>query len=132
MTAPSLSKQDVIAFFEDYAARFDKRNWADFVSLYHEPCLTVRGDGTVKFFRSRAHVRQFFEGVANTWRGEGYHRFAVSNFDVMPVGKRSLLATLDWDMLRDDGSVIRKWRQSYQLIQVQEEWLVLTSTFHRA
>jgi hypothetical protein len=132
MTAPSLSKQEVVAFFERYGAEFDQRNWAEFVALYHEPSLTVRGDGTVKYFQSRAEAKQFFENVANAWCGEGYHRFAMGNFDVAPIGRRSVLATLDWDLLREDGSLIRRWRQSYQLIQVQQNWLVLASTFHAA
>jgi hypothetical protein len=41
-----------------------------------------------------------------------------------------LLVTLDWHMLRGDGSLIRRWRQSYQVILVAQEWQVLTSTFH--
>ena len=116
--------EEVMAFFERYRTGFDDAHWGSFTSLLHEPFVTVRGDGSVKFLESRAEARQFFETVANTWRGEGYDRFATSNFEAMPMGRLSRLVTFDWEMLRADGSLLRKWRQSYQLILVQHEWKV--------
>jgi hypothetical protein len=111
---------------------FDKTNWMTFTSLFHEPFVTVRGDGGVKLFQSRGETRKFFETVADAWRREGYHRFTTTNFEVMPMGRLSRLVTFDWEMLRADGSLLRKWRQSYQLILIQSEWKVLSSTFHVA
>jgi ketosteroid isomerase-like protein len=126
----TVSESDVVAFFERYGAEFDRRNWSEYTSFFHEPCLSVRGDGSVKYFQTRAEVRQFFEAVADTWRGEGYIRFAFSDLEVTPIGSRSLLATLNWQMLRQDGTAVRTWRQSYQLIRVEPKWQVLISTYH--
>lgn len=122
--------EDVMAFFRRYRTAFDEAHWVAFTSLLHEPFVTVRGDGSVKFFASRAEAQRFFETVANTWHREGYDRFTTSNFEVTPMGNLSRLVTFDWEMLRADGSLLRKWRQSYQLILVQHEWKVLGSTFH--
>src|SRR5262245_17631214 len=124
--------EEAIAFFERYRMEFDKANWMTFTSLFLEPFVTVRGDGSVKLFQSRGETRKFFETVADAWRGEGYHRFTTTNFEVMPMGRLSRLVTFDWEMLRADGSLLRKWRQSYQLILIQSEWKVLSSTFHVA
>lgn len=74
MSATSLSEQQVAAFFERYSTAFDQRNWSVFVSLLHEPVLTVRSDGSVKCLPSRGEAQDFFERVANEWRDEGYHR----------------------------------------------------------
>ena len=130
MHTSSLSAGEVTAFFARYGTEFDSCNWPAFVALYHEPALSVRGDGSVTCLMSRADARTFFENVVAAWHLEGYQRFEARDLDVMPLGSRSLLATLDWHMLRGDGSLIRKWRQSYQLILVQQEWQVLASTFH--
>jgi ketosteroid isomerase-like protein len=124
------TEQDVASFFDGYAAAFDQRDWPAFVALLHEPVLTVRADGSVKCLQSRAEARHFFETVADSWKNEGYRRFVASNFELTPIGRTSLLATLDWTMIRGDGTVLRTWRQSYQLLQVQGNWQVLTFTYH--
>jgi DNA-binding response OmpR family regulator len=98
--------------------------------MYHEPCLSVRADGSVRCLQTRDEARRFFEGVSTAWRREEYERFETSDLEVVPIGQRCLLVTLDWHMLRGDGSLIRRWRQSYQLIMVAQDWQVLTSTFH--
>jgi hypothetical protein len=65
-----------------------------------------------------------------TWREEGYRRFAMDNFEVLPIGRKGILVTFDWSMLGEDNAEIRRWRQSYQLIRVQGRIRVLTSMFH--
>jgi hypothetical protein len=37
-------------FFERYKHLFDQQNWPAFAALFHEPALSVRGDGTVMAF----------------------------------------------------------------------------------
>jgi len=130
VSVASLSEEQVAGFFERYATAFDRRDWPVFVSLLHEPVLTVRSDGSVRCLRSHGEARAFFEGVADAWRHEGYHRFVASDYEIVSMGKRSLLVTLDWKMLREDGTVVRAWRQSYQLLEVENEWKVLAFTYH--
>lgn len=122
--------EEAVAFFEQYKNDFDNANWVSFASLLHEPFVSVRGDGSVKFCASRGEAQSFFENVADTWRRESYDRFRTSKLEVMIMGKFSRLVTFDWEMLRADGSVLRKWRQSYQLIATENAWKVLGSTFH--
>lgn len=121
---------DATAFFRRYGAAFDRGDWPVFVSMYHEPCLSVRADASVRYLQTRDEARRFFEGVSTAWRREEYERFETSDLEVVSIGQRCLLVTLDWHMLRGDGSLIRRWRQSYQLIMVAHDWQVLTSTFH--
>lgn len=130
MSAASPSEEQVAAFFERYATAFDRRDWPVFVSLLHEPLLTVRSDGSVRCLRSHGEARHFFEEVASGWRDEGYHRFVASNLEVLPLGNRSLLVTLNWEMLRENGTPVKVWRQSYQLLKVENEWKVLAFTYH--
>jgi hypothetical protein len=122
--------QDMKGFFERYGRDFDNRDWMAFTALLHEPFFTVRGDGSVHFLPSRDAARTFFENVSNVWRQEGYERCVTNNYEMMVLGRYSQLATFDWELLRKDETVIRKWRQSYQLIFIQQEWKVLGSTFH--
>ena len=122
--------QDAMTFFEGYSRDFDNCDWPAFTSLLYEPFVTVRGDGSVHLLQSRADARRFFENVSSGWRQEGYERCVTSKFEVMMLGRWSRLVTFDWDLLRKDRTVLRRWRQSYQLISIQQEWKVLGSTFH--
>ncbi|MDR0779428.1 MAG: hypothetical protein LBF16_01885 [Pseudomonadales bacterium] len=120
------------AFFDRYAQDFDCADWFAFSSHYHEPAFSVRADGSVAVLSNRSAVADFFKYVWSTWRAEGYSRFGISDLSAVPVGEQSALITFTWHLLRDDGSQIRQWNQSYQLLQVSGVWKVLSSTFHKA
>ena len=100
--------------------------------LYHAPCVTMRGDGSIHSFQSPEELTRFFQGVADSYRKDGYRTGRFSNLDVVPIGAKSALVTVDWELLRGDESVIRKWRQSYNLVRVGSGWQILVSTFHVA
>ena len=119
-------------FFERYKQLFDQQDWPAFAALFHEPALSVRGDGTVMAIPTHAEGARLYAQVAQTWRAEGYARFDIQNVEVTQMGQDSRLVTFDWLMLREDGSHIRRWRQSYQLIRQAQDWRVLSSTFHKA
>jgi hypothetical protein len=125
-----LSLDQARDFFDRYRREFDSSNLEAFASLFHAPFMTVRGDGSVHHLQSHEEAQQFFKTVAAVWRDEGHGRFSTANFEVMPLGKFSSLVTFDWEMLRQDGSLVKEWRQSYQLIAVRQDWTVLVSTFH--
>lgn len=122
--------EEAVCFFKHYCNEFDSANWLGFASLFHEPCLTVRADGAVKHLDSRKEAAPFFQKVSEVWRGEGYDRFATSNFDVFSMGSNGMLVTFDWEMLDKDSRLVKKWRQSYQLVRIGGKLQVLTSMFH--
>jgi hypothetical protein len=48
--------------------------------------------------------------VADLYHGEGMQRGVYSNLQIQMLGEKCALATMDWQLLRSDGSVIREWR----------------------
>lgn len=107
MNDSTLTKDEAIAFFERYGSEFDNGKWANFASLFHEPCLTVRADGSVKRLQSRSDTAVFFENVAASWRSDGYHRFVMKNVDVMSMRRCCALVTFDWEMLNEKGETLK-------------------------
>jgi hypothetical protein len=57
-------------------------------------------------------------------------REAFSDLEVVPIGAKSVLATVTWEQWRKDSSVLRKWRQSYNLVRTDGPWQILAATFH--
>lgn len=123
---------EVRAFLELYGREFDSADGTRIASLYHAPCVTMRGDGSIHSFQSHEELTRFFQGVADSYRKDGYRTSRFSNLEAVPIGARSALVTVDWELLRADESVIRKWRQSYNLVRVGSGWQILVSTFHLA
>ena len=122
-------EREVRAFLESYREAFDSIDGARIAALYHSPCITLRGDGSIHSLTAR-ELTSFFQGVADTYHREGYRSSRFRIVELVPIGGRSALATADWELLRGDGSVIRGWRQSYNLVRVQAGWQILVSTFH--
>lgn len=123
-------QEEVSNFFSRYARLFDEGKWAEFASLFHAPALSVRGDGSVNMLSSNENAEIFFQSVAEAWRRDGYDHFTISGMKALCLGSHSRLATFTWHMHARDGTQIRQWRQSYQLVSVREKWCVLSSTFH--
>src|SRR5512138_1253986 len=116
--------QEAGKFFDRYARDFDQGEWQAFASHYSQPAFSVRADGSVAVLVNRSAVAQFFSGVWSTWREEGYSCFSITDMSVIPIGGQSALVTLTWHLLREDGSQIRQWNQSYQLLNVEGAWKV--------
>ncbi len=122
---------EMIAFFKNYQYEFDQKNWTNFAALFHEPAMSVRADGSVMLIASHSDGARLYESVSQGWRVEGYARFEMQNFEVWALGKDSRLVSFDWLMLSAQDELIRRWRQSYQLVRDEEDWQVFTSTFHK-
>lgn len=118
-------------YFRAYADAYLKGGGsALFADLYHSPSINVRGDGSVHCLRTPAETRQFFQAVADANYRDGCRNWRFRNVEVQQLGARSALVTVDWEMLREDGSVIRAWRHSYHLIRVDGGWRILASAVH--
>lgn len=121
---------EVRAFFDKYNEAFASIDGQRIAALYHIPTVTMRGDGSIHCLQSREELARFFQGVADMYQKDGYSTGLFSDLQVSPIGGRSALATMDWELLRRDGSLIRKWRQSYNLAKTALGWQILVSTFH--
>jgi hypothetical protein len=126
----------------EIAAFFDRYNeaWAikddgtidgnRIASLYSAPTMTMRGDGSIHCLQPREELAPFFQGVADTYQRAGVGSSTLHDFEVVPIDERSALATMTWKQLRADGSLLKQWRQSYNVVRHEEGWQILVSTFH--
>jgi hypothetical protein len=124
--------EEIRTFVESYMDAFDAANGPEIVALYHIPYVTVRGDGSLHCFQDKEVAQGFFQKVADTYLQDDCRRSRYFDLEVTPIGARSALATLEWEQLPEDGSSIRRWRQSYNLLRDRAAWKVLTSTFHQS
>ena len=125
-------KEEVHIFLTAYNETFETFDATRIARFYHIPCITVRGDGSIHSFQSNPEIEKFFHGVAEKYSSDGYRSGTFYDLEVIPIGGRSAFATLTWEQLREDKSILRKWRHSYNLVRVENNWKILASTFHLA
>jgi hypothetical protein len=125
-----LQTSEISEFLDSYTKLFDVRDGAAIATYYHAPSISMRADASVHLFQTRRELQEFFQGVADKYYAEGQRRSCFVDLEVKPIGSKSSLATLEWQMLREDGSTIRTWRQSYNLIRPDGRWQILASTIH--
>jgi hypothetical protein len=123
-------RAEVKGFLAQYVDAFLACDGARIAALYNVPCVTVRADGSIHAFVSREETQAFFQRLADTYAREGARGWAYDGLLVLTLGGRSVLASLEWEMRRDDGSAIRRWRQSYNLVAAEGGLRILASTFH--
>ena len=121
---------EALCFIREYTDVFNSRVGDRIAALYNVPCVTMRADGSIHCFQSRQEIERFFQQVADGYAKEGMHTGVFRNFSAVPMGARSVLVTVDWDMLGADGGAIRQWRQSYNLVRVDNVWRILAATIH--
>src|ERR1700744_1316633 len=119
---------EVAHFLDDYVRHWYAGDWIAVAALYHVPSITMRGDGSVYCFQSSKELQEFFQGVGASYDKEGnlgpgrFHSLTTE-----PIGTRSSFATLTWQMVHKDGSVLREWRQSYNLVRTEGRWQILAA-----
>ncbi len=128
--ANSSLNDEIRDFFKHYAEASEAIDGKRIAALYYMPTLTMRGDGSIHCLQSREELARFFQSVVDTYYRDGYRGGGFKNLQVIPIGGRSALATMDWEMRRADGSLIREWRQSYNVVRFAAGWQILVSTFH--
>ncbi len=42
------------------------------------------------------------------------------------------MATVTWELLRKDGSILSEWRESYSLVRMGDGWRIFASVDHAA
>ena len=122
----------VRAFLKEYVDAFIACDGARIARAYHAPCVTVRADASIHSFQSENEIQTFFQRLADTYYRDGCRGWKYENLEVSPLGGRSALATLEWEMQREDGGAIRRWKQSYNFVEVGAQLRILASTFHLA
>jgi hypothetical protein len=124
-------EQEVSTFLQSYGDAFNRVDVDAIARMYHLPCMTIRGDGSIREFHEADEVREFMGVVAQTYYDEGNRVCSFDSLVVVPIGGECALATLRRILRDEDSALLRDWRQSYNLIRTQDGWNFLLSTFHR-
>jgi hypothetical protein len=117
------------AFFEEYARTFHE-SVERFCELYEFPSETVRLDGSAQRFDTKGAAVKFFTVAKKRYEDEGCAQWGIRGLVAEDRGPGCARATIDWDMKDADGTPIRGWRQTYDVIGGPIRWRVQHSILH--
>jgi hypothetical protein len=107
---------DVAAFFSEYARRYMEGDAAAVAEdQYAAPFLAVR-DGSAILLPDRAAVVDHLTGLMAAYRRAGASAAEIAELVVSPQGDAATLVTIRWNVRRADGSVVRDFSTTYQLV----------------
>lgn len=120
------------SFFDEFVAAFRTFDGSEIACRYQAPYLALHANGTIDCFATHADIGNYFQDVVDGYYSNGCRSCRYGDLEVVALGTQSALATVTWDLLKEDGKVLTSWRESYTLTRVGESLRVIASVDHVA
>jgi hypothetical protein len=119
------------AFFEHYAERYMASDVDAVSAMYEAPMLALR-EGRAIHLADRRAVREHLAELMAAYARSGAARADIAALDIVPLGKSSVFATVQWHVLDAGGVVVKDLHTTYHLLRVHGDWRILSYTNHDA
>ncbi|WP_346927004.1 DUF4440 domain-containing protein [uncultured Arthrobacter sp.] len=119
---------DVAELFERYAERYMASDADAVADMCGAPFLAVR-KGVPIPLPDRPAVVAHLAGVMAAYRASGAVAADIEGVDILEQGDSAALATVHWRVRAADGSVVRDFRTSYQLVG-PDPWRIFAYVNH--
>ena len=97
--------------------------------FFHLPCFFIGPDGSVSLFRVTEDISAFHRPRLKSFQMGGVKKPETKDFEAVSLGTHSALVSVTWVQYREDDSIERTWRHSYNTIKTDSGWKILVSTF---
>lgn len=121
---------EALRFFDEFVAAFRALSGVEIAHRYLAPYLAWHGTGSMDCLLLHSDIEEYFQSVVDTYHRDGCRSCRYDDLDVTQMGKKCLLATVTWSLLRQDGSVITAWRESYNLARGPSRMQIVASVDH--
>lgn len=116
-------------FWEAYSERYMASDLDAVSALYESPFLAVR-EGQPIHLRDRGEVRAHLAALMEAYRDAGATEATIADLRVVQLDHASCLATVRWVARSEDGSVLREFTVSYQMLRRSHDWTILSYVYH--
>lgn len=115
-------------FFDRYAQRYMAGDAEVVADMCEIPFLAVRSGQAFHLVDREAVVGHFAANML-AYRTAGAAAADIVDIDAEPQGTAAILATVRWHVRGPDGTMIRDFRTSYQLVEANP-WRILSYVNH--
>jgi hypothetical protein len=122
--------QQVTVFFDAFVSAFQTFDGNLIAQRYTTPYLALNTDGSAQCFDKYPDIGRYFQGIVRGYYAQDCRSCRYKDLDVGLLGSQSVLTTVTWELLREDGRVLNSWRESYILTHTNNEYRILASVDH--
>src|SRR6266545_3317748 len=122
-------KDAIEALVDEYARRYSEHDADAVTALCLWPFVAVR-EGAPIHLADRKQVRDHFATIMARYRGSGVTTWSLVEIGILPAGESACFATVRWNALAQDGSVLRNTTTTYQLLGGPGGWRFVSYTNH--
>ena len=119
---------DLGQFFHRYAELYMASDAEAVADLCEVPFLAVRSGATFHLLDRQAVLEHFGNNMA-AYRSVGAAAAEIAAIDLREQGTEAVLATVNWQVKAADGTILRDFSTSYQVI-VADPWRILSYVNH--
>jgi ketosteroid isomerase-like protein len=120
------------AFFDEFVQAFASFDGRAIAGRYLSPYLAFHAPGSSQVFMSPDETASYFQRIVDGYHARGCRSCRYADLQVVALGRDCALATVTWELLAQDLSVLESWRESYNLCLVEGCYKVFASTDHTA
>jgi hypothetical protein len=117
-------------FFDRFVTAFATFDSALIADLFATPGVSLRADGLIAALTTREDIVRYYQAAIDGYHRNGCRACSWAHLAVAPIGSRSMLAAVTWELLHQDGSVMVTWRQSYCLFDTDDGPKAFASATH--
>lgn len=117
-------------FFDEFVDAFRTFDGNVVAQRYSSPYLAAHVDETLDCFTNHSEIARYFQGVLDDYHARGCRSCRYADLEVVPLGEAGVLGTVTWELLHEDGSVLSRWRESYNMARSGEGLKVFCSVDH--
>lgn len=123
-------KEKLIQFFDKFAQDFQRFDGAIIANRYLAPYTAISSEKSVSLYREHKDIENYFGSVLADYKKQDVEYCTYNNFVFSAIGQKSALATMDWNMMKADGTLVTSWRESYVIILSDNVLKIVTSIDH--
>ncbi len=123
-------KENLIPFFDKFAEDFKSFDGTLIADRYFAPYMAISSDNSISLYKEQKDIEQYFSSILADYQKQEVAYCTYSDFEFSAIGQKSALATMDWHMMKADGTLVTGWRESYVLIQDNDTLKIVTSIDH--
>jgi hypothetical protein len=124
-----ISAAEITEFFDRFCREFASFDGRRVGRLFVTPSIALRSDGETQGFASQREIENYYQSALDRYRSSGCTECRWRDLQVAKIGEKSIVATVSWDLIGKDMSLLRKWRQAYFIARFSGQLKVYGSAF---
>ncbi len=120
---------ELAEFFDRFVTAFASFDGVIVAGLFTAPGVALKQDGSLKGFAAIADIAAYYQTALDQYRAAGCQSCRYGQLETHALGTTSTVATVTWDLVQADNSLVAHWRQAYFLTKIDGAWRCFGSAF---